>query len=148
MSNYCCIWGHEIGENNTTGMGAECRAAYSDALMKAIFSDNEKSLEYNWLVQVRHIKGAFLQEFGNTKFRSEFRKSFFESMKSAERVSRKQLDIMNQWIINKNGNLAESIDEDIRNEKKQLIALWKKDIKIGAAAIEVARREIRAKRKN
>lgn len=46
-------------------------------------------------------KGSVLNAYAGVKFRNEFKRGFYESMAKAERVSKKQLEIMNQMLDDK-----------------------------------------------
>lgn len=144
MNDVCSICGHEISSEASlrSGMGAECRAAYNRALFKACMSTDGASLKYNWLIQVDVLKDAFVQSFENTKFRSEFKKSFYKSICNSERVSKKQLSIIDDWLFMKIGDTTE-LYEQIKLKKQDYLNELKSDVKITSVAIEMARKEMR-----
>lgn len=142
MSDFCSICGHVItsDESLARGYGSECAAALRKAYFTLMRQDNEASLMYNWLIRVSLTKSLYLETFAKTKFRSEFKKSFYASMKTAERISKKQLDIMENELMYK--NLAPKCGEII--EKKELFFKeWCSDKQVTRKAIEIARKEMR-----
>lgn len=141
----CSICDSPIGDYNETGVGAECRAAHDRAVMKAIFSIDGVSLKYNWLIEVGIYKEAFIKAFKETKFRSEWKKGFYTSISKADRISKKQLAIMADWLFQKNPDITIACGKNTTEKKKEYVKeLFEKDITINRAAIEQARREIRA----
>jgi len=145
----CMICGHKISseESLQTGMGSECRHAYNLALFKTIMSNSENSLRYNWLIKVEIFKNIFISEFKNTKFRSEFRKSFYNSINNSDRVSKKQLNIIIDWLEMKcsDSDYLDKLHESVKVEKSLFLKSCSKDIKINRQAIELARKDIRNK---
>ena len=133
------IWSDE---SLARGYGSECAAAIDEAKFKVIMSDNNKSLNYNWLIKVKHYKALFVETFKDTKFRKEFKKNFYASICKAERISKKQLDIMISWLEYTDVDLYE-LSETIKEEKRQFIKDESKNIKVNRAMIETARRQLR-----
>lgn len=95
--NKCIICGAHLGDNNSEGIGYECKAALKQAKYDVFMSKDENRLHL-YLIEVRIIKENFIELFKNTKFRSDFKKNFYASMCQTERISRKQLDIMINWL--------------------------------------------------
>lgn len=94
--NRCIICGSPITDGNSTGIGFGCMGNVVKPAVRDCFRDI-KGLDV-WIAKSQHVRTKFLSIFEGRKFRSEFKKSFFESMKSAERISKKQMDIMIQWL--------------------------------------------------
>lgn len=140
----CIICGSPIWseESLSRGYGSECAEAIKDAIFKVIMSDNKNSLEFNWLIKVNHYKPLFVETFKNTKFRKEFKRNFYASICKAERISKKQLSIMHDWLYYADVSLTK-LDENIREAKRLFIEEKSKDIKITPAMVETARRELR-----
>lgn len=94
--NRCLICGAVISDNNTTGVGYGCVAnVVKPAAKDTLFQF--KGLDF-WIWKSTMVKNAFLEHFKDTKFRNEFRKNFYASMQTAEHISKKQFDIMNQML--------------------------------------------------
>lgn len=92
----CMICGAIIGENNHTGIGGGCMANVVIPAKRECFREL-KGLDV-WIEQTRYVRDQFLAAFKDVKFRNEFRKSFYASMQTAERISKKQLEIMRKWL--------------------------------------------------
>jgi len=139
---YCNVCGHPISsdESIARGYGSECAAAITKAYYELLNKDNDASLKYNWIIEVELVKSLFLDTFKTTKFRSEFKKSFYSSMQNAERVSRKQMDIMIKELDYKHLSVSREV---IYNARQAFFEEWCSDKKITRAAIEIARREVR-----
>lgn len=88
----CSICGVPITDDNPDGIGFGCRK-HVVARAKAACFKEVKGLDL-WIAKVKLVRDAYLDEFKDTKFRNAFKKSFYESMVNAERVSKKQLEIM------------------------------------------------------
>lgn len=150
MESECAICGTPISSDISLsrGVGPECWAVYKKALTKELFKIDGLSLRYNWIIQVEIIKDAFVKTFETTKFRSDFKKSFYKSIKNSDRISRKQLDIMNNWLAWSekvdNTKLSENI---IEAKKKYLFEMREKyNVTITGKAMGIARNQIRSKR--
>jgi hypothetical protein len=149
MSATCAICGHEISseESLKTGLGAECRAAYNYAIFKVIMSDPENSFKYNWKIQANIYRACFIEMFSNTKFRSAFNASFYESICKSERISKKQLEIIIEKMYSKDIKANGKCFDETKLQKALFLEEKKKDVNISAAAIEMARKQIRETRK-
>lgn len=88
----CIICNSLLSENNTTGIGFGCMNNIVKPAIKATFNE-VKGLDV-WVAKVDKVRTVFLDAFKEVKFRSEFKKSFYESMANAERISKNQLQIM------------------------------------------------------
>lgn len=95
--NYCEICGAPLSDNNVTGIGFECAAAlYAAQKHKA----KQEGLALKVHVYISSVvRPIFLEAFANVKFRSEFKRSFYASIESNERISAKQLHVMFNWLI-------------------------------------------------
>lgn len=142
MSDRCMICGATLSDNNTEGIGYECKAALSYAKMMVLNQNDDYRLN-SYLIEVKIYKEAFIEAFQSTKFRSTFRKSFYESIKNAERISRKQLDIMKNMLDEK--DLTSSLCHKTMDEQKIYREYMLSEIKVTREMIEVARKKIRAK---
>lgn len=139
MSERCAICGAVISDNNITGIGYECLAALNKAKSAVFFSNEEYAFRYNFLIEVELVKSIFLNLFKEVKFRSAFKKSFFESISNSTRISRKQLDIMKDMIGNKDIAIFNDMLGEIREAKdnfKDNICL---DIQVTREQVEIAR---------
>ena len=100
----CAVCGAPISDNNPDGIGCECRAVYKDARAKVFFQDADRRNAF-YSVDTPDIMTFFIDLFGKTKFRSEFKKSFYASItKQYEEkgfVTKKQKDIMLDWLFYK-----------------------------------------------
>lgn len=97
---YCAICGHAISDNNTTGIGCECMHAVN-YIVKCNISKDKKVFFDLWNTRVMVYKEIFIDVYKDTKFRSEFKKSFYDTIKKAERISKKQLDIIKDMLQSK-----------------------------------------------
>lgn len=100
----CAVCGSPITDDNHDGIGFGCRQHVvipaRTAAAKEIITDYALKV---WIFKVSIYRKEFLRVFEGRKFRSAFKKSFFESIKNSERVSKKQLDViknMLEWEIN------------------------------------------------
>lgn len=113
----CAVCGSPITDDNPDGVGFGCRTNViypaRTAAAKEIMPDFSLRV---WGLKVGIYRKEFLKVFEGRKFRSEFKKSFFESIKNSEKVSKKQLDIiksMLEWEV----NLYE-LDEEVKEREK------------------------------
>ena len=100
----CSICGSIISDDNPDGIGFGCR---QNVVRPAeIAAAKEMNPNFNlemWAFKVSKIREIFLNTFKDVKFRSDFKKSFYESIKKSDKVSKKQLDViknMLEWEIN------------------------------------------------
>ena len=123
-------------------MGGECYKALQKARLKEVLKDEKNRLTYNWLIEVDVMKKAFIERFEQTKFRSYFKKSFYETIVNSERISKKQMKVMNDMLFNAQVGIAD-LTKEIEDRKREFLKEKTKGIDL-TVAIEVARREIRA----
>lgn len=106
-----CLLCGKIVVNSRFGYGSKCYNTVNKMSKKlATISDTYKQIldEYNlklWIAYANTIRNRYIainsKDDGTPKnFRSNFKRSFFESMTKAERISRKQLDIMLHDLYN------------------------------------------------
>ena len=143
--NRCAICGARLGDNNTTGIGFECQAALDKAKEDAFFKNEDYAFRYNYLIEANTVHELFVSLFADTKFRSEFNRSFYESMKNASRVSRKQLDIMRSKIENKDYDTFYKMNASICQARKQFIRSTCDGIIVTREEIEIARKQLKYK---
>lgn len=149
-SETCRLCGSRISSlaSIESGYGPECLASIDRAKRKVIFSDKDNSLHYNWIIKVNVWKSHFIKTFENVKFRSAFRKSFFNSIKENDRISKKQFEIIQDWYGQKHDwDEICGIDKEIISKKQLWLDKKKKEAKISRALIETCRREIREQNK-
>lgn len=93
------ICGAVISDNNTDGIGWGCMTnVVKPAIKETMWEVYGLDI---WVAKANRIKEAFLNAYAGVKFRSEFKQGFYESMAKAERVSKKQLEIMKQMLDDK-----------------------------------------------
>lgn len=143
--NRCAICGARLGDNNTTGIGFECQAALDKAKENAFFKNEDYAFRYNYLIEANTVHELFVSLFADTKFRSEFNRSFYESMKNASRVSRKQLNIMRSKIENKDYDTFYKMNASICQARKQFIRSTCDGIIVTREKIEIARKQLKYK---
>lgn len=95
----CIICNSLLGENNTTGIGFGCINNIVKPAIQATFRD-VKGLDL-WVAKANKLKNEYLTTFSGVKFRSDFKRSFYESMSKSERVSKKQFEIMERELAYK-----------------------------------------------
>ena len=139
----CIICNAELSNPTSIdrGMGSECYNALQKARMKEVFKDEENRLTYNWLIEVNVMRAAFIDRFKNTNFRSEFKKSFYKSICQSDRVSKKQMKIINDMLFNAKVDIA-SLTKEIEDRKRNFLREKTQNIDL-TVAIALARREIR-----
>lgn len=145
MSEYCAICGARIGDNNVSGIGGECMAALKAAQRKLFFSNPENKFDY-YKLEASIVRKYYLNCFENTKFRSKFKKSFYESISNSEKVSRAQMEIMYKAVFNELETYKKMFDE-IRTKQKEFIDNIYSTTEVSREAIEIARSEIRKNKK-
>lgn len=143
--NRCAICGARLGDNNITGIGFECQAALNKAKLNAFFKNEDYAFQYNYLIEANAVHELFVSLFADTKFRSEFNRSFYESMKNASRVSRKQLNIMRSKIECKDYDIFYKMNASIHQARKQFINSTCDSITVTREEIEIARKQLKYK---
>lgn len=97
--NRCMICGAVISDNNMDGIGFGCMAnVVKPAIKETMWEVYGLNI---WQDKVTKVKEAFLEVYANVKFRNEFKRGFYDSMQKAERVSKKQLQIMMDMLSEK-----------------------------------------------
>ena len=130
----CSVCGSLITDDNPDGIGFGCRKNVIKpaevATAKEIIIDFALQ---QWIFKVNVYRNEFLKAFEGHKFRNQFKKSFFESIKKSDKVSKKQLDViknMLEWKIDLN-----KLEEDMKEREKHfyfdLIEKAKQDKKWG-----------------
>ena len=130
----CSVCGSLITDDNPDGIGFGCRKNVikpaEAATAKEIIIDFALQ---QWIFKVNIYRNEFLKAFEGHKFRNQFKKSFFESIKKSNRVSKKQLDViknMLEWKIDLN-KLEEDMIEREKHFYFDLIEEAKQDKKWG-----------------
>ena len=154
MTAECSMCGAKITANESIerGMGTECWKAYQGATTKELYKIEGFSLEYNWLIKVRYYLEIFVMmyEKKRPKFRSEFKKDFYDSVtKKDARISKRQLEIIRNWVFEGEfrPNEEEGCEDDIYKKQREYRdeMIKKHNIKITRKDVEVFRKEIRDK---
>ena len=130
----CSVCGSLITDDNPDGIGFGCRKNVIKpaevATAKEIIIDFALQ---QWIFKVNIYRNEFLKAFEGHKFRNQFKKSFFESIKKSDKVSKKQLDViknMLEWKIDLN-KLEEDMIEREKHFYFDLIEKAKQDKKWG-----------------
>ena len=117
LQQRCIVCGSIISDDNPDGIGFGCRSHVvlpaRTAAAKEIITNFALQ---EWIFKVSIYRNEFLKIFEGHKFRNQFKKSFFESIKKSDKISKKQLDViknMLEWKI----NLSE-LEEDIKEREK------------------------------
>lgn len=140
-NNVCSICGAHLSENNTEGIGFECKAALRQAKIHKLFQDKDFSLYYNWIIEASAWRDIFIKTFAETKFRSDFKKSFYKSILECDRISRKQLDIIRRELSYRGIN----IKVDVTEIKKSILNDKISKITVSIDEINAARKFIKSK---
>lgn len=125
MGKTCKVCGSRISDNNTTGIGCECRYSYNKARKTVFFDERERGLKY-YAIEADSWMPLFIKTFKDTKFRSKFKKSFYPSIveQYTEKgfVSKKQLEICKSMLRDKiSSREHENIFTTIDEQRKALI---------------------------
>lgn len=134
----CSVCGALIGDNNPDGIGASCRKAYHKATEQVFFEDEKRRNAYYGALYGAIAK-VYIAMFKNTKFRSDFRKKFYPSIKKqfAEKgfVSSKQAKIMKEMMIYKDSSWsfypAENRNPKYKNalkKQQEIKENWKRNM--------------------
>jgi len=94
----CSICGSPITDDNPDGIGYTCREVHDHATMSAFY--HFKGLDF-WAAKCKYWVTIYLDAFKTTKFRSDFRKNFYQSISvmTEIRLSKKQLEIIKDSLI-------------------------------------------------
>lgn len=113
LGNYCMVCGALISENNPDGIGYSCREFVQKAKYAIINNDEEHKWDLR-NIQMEVYMDAFIEKVANTKFRSQFKKDFSESVieqwNKTHRLSNKQFDIVSNIICDPNYYRGQMID--------------------------------------
>lgn len=142
---YCIICGAPLSEGNNTCIGVECRASIKAAKLHKLYAREDFTLAYNWVILADVVKKAFIEAFSNTKFRSAFKKAFYESMLNTNRVSKKQLEVMETEL-----DYKRMLDNTLRIAKEAKDAYMEQELQnvnVTREEIEIARSYIRKNKK-
>ena len=114
----CAICGSIISDDNPDGIGFGCR---QNVVRPAeIAAAKEINPNFNlelWIFKVSKIRELFFNTFKDVKFRSDFKKSFYNSIANNERVSKKQLDVMKQMLEDKDYIYFDEFEENLKKEE-------------------------------
>lgn len=141
--NRCMICGARLSDNNTEGIGFECKAAlqYAKGIML-----NETDFRLQCFIQeAEEARKALLDLYKNVKFRSEFRKGFYTSMQQAQRLSRKQVDIIWRMIEDRDARFAYNLRQKIADKNKALKETMMEEMRPTLELINIARKYIKNK---
>lgn len=144
MCEVCRICGARLSVPSVDGLGAECRAALHKAQKAQFLSDEANRLKYYYTIEAETIRAEFLRVYDGVKFRSSFRAGFYRSMLEADRISRKQLDICEQMIEQRDpwSNYRKRI-----TEAREAFISQAYNVEVSREAVEIARAEIRKGKK-
>lgn len=145
MAEFCIICGARLSDSNPDGIGCECRAALRKAQKDLFLSDENNRLQYFYGIECRIIRGLFLSLFAGVNFRNDFRKSFYASVANSERLSKKQLSICVDMIFQKDAN--NNFWHEVQTARDAFLN-QAYEMQVTAAAVEIARKEIRKNKKN
>jgi len=131
MSSYsenrkCSVCGAPISDNNPDGIGCECRRVFKEARVKVFFEDAARRNSF-YGIDTKDIASNFIELFKNTKFRSDFKKTFYASIceqyNTRGYLSKKQKQIMEDWLFYKNewSDRIEWLNQDWKNRKREMI---------------------------
>ena len=149
MQNHTCVVCGNIitaAKSIERGMGPECSEIYNKIRFRKAMNIEGVSLHYNWLIKVDYYISLFIEIFQEKRkrFRSDFKKSFYDSVTTSSRVSKKQLAIVADWVLQESGNLKEHL-EVIDSKKKEYIRkiIIENDIVVSREEIEKYRQSLR-----
>jgi len=116
----CSICDHPITDSNPDGIGFQCRSIWNQARASAFYKFNPYA---SHVKKIDIIVPVFIELHKDVKFRSNFKKSFFNSIHGAwnthKRISSKQLEICLDWISYKlTYNEMRIIQQEIEESKK------------------------------
>lgn len=115
----CAICGSLITDDNPDGIGFGCRKNVVEPAKIAAAKELNPNLNLEmWIFKVGKIRELFLNTFKDIKFRSDFKKSFYQSIANSEKVSKKQLDVIKQMLKEENHFYFEKFEENLIYEEK------------------------------
>jgi hypothetical protein len=97
----CSICNAYISDDNPDGIGCTCRKVWEKAFRIGFYHFHGLEI---WKKKSEYWVDIFIKTFENTKFRSSFRKSFYQSIKQQSdsgelRLSKKMFNIVRSAII-------------------------------------------------
>lgn len=120
MANRCLICGTILSENNPDGIGFGCRKNVVKPAILAAAKELNPNLNLEmWIFKVGKIRELFLNTFKDVKFRSEFKKSFYQSIANSEKVSKKQLQIMEEMLDKKDFFMFDKFYKNLKFEEAE-----------------------------
>ena len=140
LGRRCIICNTIISDDNPDGIGYSCRSAYNRAKYIIFNEDNPYEL---WNVIVANTMRVFIDMFSNVKFRNNFRKNFVPSVitqyKEKGRLSKKQLEICENFILEKNYERYEDMILCIAEEKRERINHYMNNYRENASSEDIER---------
>ena len=120
MVDRCLICGSILSENNPDGIGIGCRENVVRPAILAAAKELNPNLNLEmWIFKVGKIRELFLNTFKDVKFRSEFKKSFYQSIANNEKVSKKQLQIMEEMLDRKDFFMFDKFYKNLKFEESE-----------------------------
>ena len=120
MVDRCLICGSILSENNPDGIGIGCREHVVKPAILAAAKELNPNLNLEmWIFKVGKIRELFLNTFKDVKFRSEFKKSFYQSIANNEKVSKKQLQIMEEMLDRKDFFMFDKFYKNLKFEESE-----------------------------
>ena len=121
-AGYCIICGAPL-INSTDGIGCGCREMLHKCTYLHMKNNDDKTSYYHyWNVEASVYMKLFIEWAENKKFRSSFRKSFVPSVISFYQeknyLSKKQLEIVKNFVYNETKNEQYVIKKQIEEKKK------------------------------
>lgn len=153
MKTKCKICGKALISESSkkAGMGKECLRAYNLAMSNKLYSYSDFSLAWNWTIEANYYRALFLERFKDKRkrFRNDFKKSFYDSILERDRISKKMLSVMKDWLFGGYGYYdAEKEDYHWKNICDELHSfrndfIKKHKITVNNDEIEIARKKIK-----
>lgn len=120
MADRCLICGSILSENNPDGIGIGCREHIVKPAILAAAKELNPNLNLEmWIFKVTKIRELFLNTFKDVKFRSNFKKSFYQSIANNEKVSKKQLQIMEEMLDKKDFFMFDKFYKNLKFEEAE-----------------------------
>ena len=147
MTHNCQLCGAIITseESIRAGLGGQCQAAVYKAQQMVLYKETDFNLQ-KWIILAELNRTFYVETFANTKFRSQFKKDFYQSVKNGQRLSKKMLSIMQghlDWKLERDQELDRKFELMLKQGEQQVAELRKQmlsEIKIDRALIEKARK--------
>jgi len=130
LGRHCSICGAAITDTNPDGIGFQCREVYEKAQWKIFFENRDRANAYN-KPETDVLMVYFYSYHYKTKFRSSFRANFFPSIiiqwKEKGFITRRQKEIVSDWLWYKNPDLLHYECQDFtkaRIAKRNVFDSW------------------------